>query len=438
MKTIRFSVALIALFIMFLPEVLSARPNPIPELEAIRQDVSMLNLLRGLYLSKDQASQLLILAQKAEACREAVRTSAEADKKQIISAFSELREALFEEPGHEKQAQDKAKTIDHRIKEAVGNAADKIADLEEQVDKILTGAQRSIVEDFKPCLIPPKDLRNPVRVGQAGAEAGIMGKVADLIHSTPPDIWKERSSHLFDKLSNRLEQESGSMSPAMKADVRKRLETVAEKIRQTSDVDYSLKGTELASELLVINPKKALKQGHKKTGDLAKWFLSEASIRVLPRWIQQLDKPTSTEKSNVEEDLPEEGSIQELGAKAMMMVNRMYRQRKNVKGLGPLEDLTGPIKKAIDDGERKKLVTTTLSALDSLVAVKADVPIARAMVQLCRQLSRSLEIPLMNPEQDPYGYAEEIKSYINQNDPAAACKGIRKIIDDLLRFQKKS
>ena len=39
--------------------------------------------------------------------------------------------------------------------------------LEEKLTPVLTPEQIKVVENFLPCLIPPKELRDPVRAGKA-------------------------------------------------------------------------------------------------------------------------------------------------------------------------------------------------------------------------------------------------------------------------------
>jgi len=70
------------------------------------------------------------------------------------------------------------RTFGHIVKRYVP-FHDKIAKLEEEVEGILSSAQFSIVEDFKPCLILPKSLQDPLRVGQANDAGGKLVKVVE-------------------------------------------------------------------------------------------------------------------------------------------------------------------------------------------------------------------------------------------------------------------
>ncbi len=48
------------------------------------------------------------------------------------------------------------------------------ATMERELEQVLTSGQEEVVRDFKPCLIPPKSLGDPVRVGQANNPTGAL------------------------------------------------------------------------------------------------------------------------------------------------------------------------------------------------------------------------------------------------------------------------
>ncbi|HNV72950.1 MAG TPA: hypothetical protein PKO06_24790, partial [Candidatus Ozemobacteraceae bacterium] len=283
---------------------LRAAPKIPLELEEIREDISLLNLLRGLYLSKDQLGQLLDLANQAQRIRQSTLQPFLDRKDQIIGDFRSLRDSLYLAPGNEKKAQEKAREVDQQMKEAVGGVNDLIYALEEKASSILTSAQICILDDFKACLIPPKDLGNPVRVGQAGAAEGLLGKLTDLIHCAPDRLWKERGDRLLKRVSEKLEEKSGEISPALKQDLNRRLHEIANKIRACNDVDFTLKKHDLAKELLVINPDKGLKHGHRKNGPVARWLLADVTVRVLPQWLKAMERVDFTAAGDDATDPP--------------------------------------------------------------------------------------------------------------------------------------
>lgn len=420
----------------------SAKPLDIKELQEIREEISLLNLLRGLYLSKDQVHTLMGMAQKLQTMRQELLGRIEADRAGVLATFAGLRDALYEAPGHEKAAQDKASALDDRFKEGKGAIDDETWHLEQEAETVLTAAQRSVIEGFQPCLIPPKDLKNPVRVGQASADAGMLGKIADLIHAAPADLWQERGERLLARLTDKLEEESGTMTPATKGDLHKRLAATAATIRALSDVDYNLRREELAREMLLINSHEALKHGHHKVGKVGQFLLSEAAARVFPRWIKAMDKMGTPPATDLEPDGDagpggKDFSLAEAGAKALDQLQRMFRKRDGREKLGTFPEFAAPVKAAIEAGDPDKTLESLLACFDRLITLGAGPDLTRAMLQLARITARRKNLPLFHPKQDPFGLAAELKAVQEAPDTPEACAKARSLAGLAARFKGK-
>ncbi len=264
------------------------RVQGMEELKSLQDEISLLNLLRGLYLSESQIAQLCEIADEADKAVKSVTKPILQDKKVILATFSDLRNKLFEASGKEVPLQQQAHLISDRLKDAQDKVVEHLGALEARASRVMTSAQLEIVEGFVPCLIPPKDLKNPVRVGQAGAADGPLARITELIYATPEDVWSERKMILLGKVAKKMEEESGKLSDSMRSDLLNRLEVTARQIRATSPVDFSLKKGELADELLLIDHTRRGARGKKTLGKVGKWFLSETAVKILPRWKEAL------------------------------------------------------------------------------------------------------------------------------------------------------
>ena len=61
----------------------------------------------------------------------------------------------------------KAKAAASRVRQGSRPAGEEWAAVERAVEAVLNPGQRAVVADYKACLLPPKNLKDPVRVGQA-------------------------------------------------------------------------------------------------------------------------------------------------------------------------------------------------------------------------------------------------------------------------------
>jgi hypothetical protein len=414
------------------------RVQGMEELNVLHEEISLLNLLRGLYLSEDQITQICEIAVEANNAVKSVASPILQDKDVIIAAFADLRNKLFQTPGQETQSQQKAQLINDRLKEAQEKGLEHLGKLEARVTRVMTSAQLEIIEGFVPCLIPPRDLKNPVRVGQAGAAEGPLARMTELIYATPEDVWSERKMILLGKVVKKMEEESGKLSDSMRSDLLNRLAATAKKIRATAPVDFALKKGDLADELLLIDHTRRGARGQKSLGKVGKWFLSETALKILPRWKDAMaagmDQVSEADSTN--DDFKMEPDTSEMAKRLKNPLARLYRKGGKNKGLPPLEEMQDRIDKAEKSKDPMKLAHAVLETIDSLASAGiAQHNINKALVQLIRGVSKHLKLPLINEKHDPYGFFAELKSAQDADTPEEAFQGLRKLADMIVRFK---
>lgn len=72
----------------------------------------------------------------------------------------------------------------------------KIWELKKEVDALLTNGQRLQLKNFKCCLIPPENLRNPVNIGQAAATDKWL-KYFGEVRAYPEKTWRKSVTFIF-------------------------------------------------------------------------------------------------------------------------------------------------------------------------------------------------------------------------------------------------
>jgi len=276
-------VAILLFCLMLVNFAVFAEDNYIDELGALVEEISLLNVLRGLYLNEEQARQISAFALEAEAIRE--KAKADITQLQATEAFSQLRDelytALVEDPP---SIRSKVVEFDNQAHKITGEALDKIARLEDEVRKILTHGQQKIIWEFVPCIVPELDFENPVRTGQAEASSRLLPALK-LIRNTPEDMWRKHGQDYLDHILKVTEQEVGKMTDDTRDDLRRRLVKHAWKIRKMNEADFMINRDKLAEELLLINREHTLRSGHRITGKIARFLLSSHAAKVLPRWV---------------------------------------------------------------------------------------------------------------------------------------------------------
>ena len=264
-------------------------------IEGLLKDISAINLLNGLQTTTAQQQDLLALAKSVKTWRESML-----DSESITHLLSESEAALRalkrEIQKGEPATGDlprKASRMNHKLKETrekvLGQAKIRFSEFEKQLGSILTWEQKKVVNDFKPCLIPPKDLRDPVKAGQAGSNEGIIKKLRK-IRKIPEKVWEKRKGKIFEKPVEKFSQKKYKMSDEEKQAEIQRLIDIAEKVRALSDVQFEVEKENLAEE---VKPEDKLAKLRKtiverrpgnrgpKPSKAAKFLLDERIIPIL-------------------------------------------------------------------------------------------------------------------------------------------------------------
>jgi hypothetical protein len=169
----------------------------------------------------------------------------------------------------------------------------KLMSLSAEVDRLLTDSQKEILKNFTCCIIPPKELSDPVRAGQATSgekEIEILRKV----RKVPETFWPYAKSRGLKKLEQLLVfKYPGITGDKIKATCH-RVGEIYEKARALPDVDFEMEKGELAAELKRIGtPKKDLNQ--RQQGFMNALFLFiPGSSEIYDNIIKRLDSDNSS------------------------------------------------------------------------------------------------------------------------------------------------
>ncbi len=160
----------------------------------------------------------------------------------------------------------------------------KMAFLSSQVKAILSDGQEAILGDFSCCLVPPQDLSNPTRAGQAESSQ----KSLDLmrrIRECPPQWWPLLRGGLLTAVDRLTGVVSPGAGEARKAATRAEIEKLLDRVRGMSDVEF-----EMEKEALARAVKEAIMPGTPDTPLKAAYFLLiPGSVEVYDRYLARLD-----------------------------------------------------------------------------------------------------------------------------------------------------
>jgi hypothetical protein len=163
----------------------------------------------------------------------------------------------------------------------------------EAVEAILTDAQIEVLRTFKPCLVPPKDLRDPVRVGQASG-SGHMVSFLERIRKLPGAAYDRNREAICDGVVAAVEIHNGKMPDEKRAAYRTRIFETMDRVRAMDEADFLFSRQELA---LGIEPEDRIQSIKDQLADMGlthfeiqgqimQYFLTPRAVPILEKRLE--------------------------------------------------------------------------------------------------------------------------------------------------------
>ncbi len=292
MRTIRIALmAFITTSVIVLPLLFTqegqCRPNIeereiFGEVHELRREISLHNLVNGLYLSHEQMTQMLGVLRKVEGIREEYQSKAISQARGMEEILKEINEIVA-----------RNEEIDEELVREFHGAKKRMEDLKEELYRavipyqdemkgILNENQIALIGEFKPCVIPPRDTYNSARVGQASGDTRMGEKLLTRIRQMEENAYQMRKPLFIKRHIDRAERYVGVLSNEERAEEERRVSDILERVRELSDVDFEAQKGNLVQELK--GPYENTMQGlhRKRKGDLDKLGRFLLDLKLIP------------------------------------------------------------------------------------------------------------------------------------------------------------
>jgi hypothetical protein len=249
------------------------KSDKLEKFHQLNHDIVLLNLANGMHLTKEQIKTLMEKIEEAEQTRETFEHEITSREKGIESVLSDLRKVLMrgeDIPDDLKHRVHKMKEIQHNLQDEMG---DKLIQIQEEVKAILTPNQLLVIDEYKPCTIPPQ----LGKIGQSveSAAAGI-AKMLYKIRNLNRNQYEMAKEMYIDLHLDKLERHLKVLSQEEKEAEKDKIESVFEEARSLSDQDFLVQKGDLARQLLP--PEVKVRQPKKNQLDRVGHFLLDPSL----------------------------------------------------------------------------------------------------------------------------------------------------------------
>jgi hypothetical protein len=227
------------------------------KIAALKADINLLNLMNGLHLDR---AQLQAITKAARACLPTEK-ACEEDDPERVTALREVRDALRRNEPVPAAARTRLQS--DAEKRGWGYVAARRREVEEARSKgvetlldHLSAEQGEVIRTYAPCLVPPRNLRDPVRAGQAN-DTEALEALVDRLRGL--DLSKG-AREAVDGVVSAIEIHDGRLPEAEREARLSLVVSVAREAQSLDDVAYAARRAELAQRLRPIDRMETLKE----------------------------------------------------------------------------------------------------------------------------------------------------------------------------------
>jgi len=259
----------------------------------LRREISCLNLINALNLTAEQMSRIMALIERLNQIQDSYASRADACKRQAEPVLKELKTVLERQQEIPEELEHKVHRADQQFRRVHAELKTQLARTAQEIDGILTEGQLQVIADFEPCTLPPRDLSDPVRAGQA-SQSGRGEELLRRVREMPDNEFCRAAPRIVERGIHFASEHHGKLTGAEKTTERKRLMAVVYKARQMSDTEFEMNKSKLGEEFAPRNKVKDLqsKIEEARTGvrssKAVRFLLSPAGVSVLQKRAKQM------------------------------------------------------------------------------------------------------------------------------------------------------
>jgi hypothetical protein len=248
---------------IFLPWGLSGAENVVNEepqvkVDNLRSEISLINLVNGLNLTEEQLNQLISILKEVQTLKESYKEKGRTIAAEAVAAISEYKQALIEKgPDYPPKLGEKAYNLNEQGKHLREKFEAELPPFQEKIEAVLIEAQKEVIATFKPCFLPPKSQRDPVRAGQA-ADYERAINILRKIRQIPQTVYEEKRKQTLERQFKKFEEKHGKLTDEEKAKEEKRLFSIVDAARAMDEDDFELNKEDLAKEFEIKDKREEL------------------------------------------------------------------------------------------------------------------------------------------------------------------------------------
>ncbi|HID07172.1 MAG TPA: hypothetical protein EYP10_08485 [Armatimonadetes bacterium] len=251
----------------------------------LRQDITCLNLINGLDLTPEQLKAIWEHAKRIAELVDKARRELEDVQMRALPVMNRLREVLKqgkEIPEELARQVHYYQAWQERIAIWLDRQCERVA---ADVVEVLNENQLALLDEYIPCLIPPRT-RDTSRIGQPSGTPPVIIKHLERLRRIPQPMYERIKDQIVAKMIERTEWHLGIK---VTDEQRKQLLATLDEVRRLSDVDFEARKEELAKRLLIGRDQERKRQRNERTRlrRIVQFLINPRVVELLAERVQK-------------------------------------------------------------------------------------------------------------------------------------------------------
>ena len=221
------------------PPVLEDNDN---QSRRLRKKIQSINLVNALNLTVPQMTLLHSLALQSKVLDERIRSTIEESDRASLKVLEAFYASLERNEIPGPRAAHRIHALEVSAKEAVAEYSERMQESVAKVTNALNSAQLKMVGDYRPCTFPTQDLIDPSRIGSAST-AGMTDQLERIREMSDEEYadWKPRLVNDHVRMTRLVFHGRPDQD-----EIRRTYSYFLDQVRDMSDVEWELNGTQFA------------------------------------------------------------------------------------------------------------------------------------------------------------------------------------------------
>ncbi|NIO48053.1 MAG: hypothetical protein GTN73_01240 [Candidatus Aminicenantes bacterium] len=248
--------------------------------EQLQREIRLLNLINGLDLTQEQMEMILRSAEESKKLRERFIATLLYQQDKMEESLKEIKSYLGERKEIPPDVVQNYRRLDKEIKKARLEMQESVRDLARQIEEGLESHQIFQLQEFIPCIIPPK---GEARIGQASNYKGQIRSL-ERIRRIPSRLYQTRKEEILSRTLEAMKIHVPLWVDIDEEEMKSHIQAVYDETRRLDDPEFEIQKKRLAEDL--ISPFKPDIPAHNLARKIEGFLLSPEIIPILEERIK--------------------------------------------------------------------------------------------------------------------------------------------------------